>query len=57
MKLAGVVVKLVITSPCHGEGRGFESRPPRHSFEWLTVRISSSTFLPFQIRAAQHFRK
>ena len=28
-RFAGVVVKLVITSPCHGEGRGFESRPPR----------------------------
>ena len=26
---SGVVVKLVITSACHAEGRGFESRPPR----------------------------
>lgn len=25
----GVVVKSVITSACHAEGRGFESRPPR----------------------------
>src|SRR5215469_15685572 len=32
----GVVVQLVRTLPCHGRGRGFESRRPRHSFEWLT---------------------
>ena len=25
-----MVVKLVITSACHAEGRGFESRPLRH---------------------------
>jgi hypothetical protein len=29
--LRGVVVQLVRTLPCHGRGRGFESRPPRHS--------------------------
>src|SRR5579863_6634835 len=27
----GVVVKLVITLPCHGRGRGFESHPPRRT--------------------------
>src|SRR5262252_3129809 len=27
----GVVVQLVRTLPCHGRGRGFESRRPRHS--------------------------
>src|SRR5271165_330644 len=32
----GVVVQLVRTLPCHGRGRGFESRRPRHSFEWFT---------------------
>src|SRR5215813_3170758 len=30
---AGDVVQLVRTLPCHGRGRGFESRRPRHSFE------------------------
>ena len=29
---AGDVVQLVRTLPCHGRGRGFESRRPRHSF-------------------------
>ena len=28
--LSGVVVKLVITPPCHGGGHGFKSRPSRH---------------------------
>ena len=28
---AGDVVQLVRTLPCHGRGRGFESRRPRHS--------------------------
>ena len=32
----GDVVQLVRTLPCHGRGRGFESRRPRHSFEWFT---------------------
>ena len=31
-KQAGDVVQLVRTLPCHGRGRGFESRRPRHSF-------------------------
>jgi hypothetical protein len=29
---AGDVVQLVRTLPCHGRGREFESRRPRHSF-------------------------
>jgi hypothetical protein len=33
---SGDVVQLVRTLPCHGRGRGFESRRPRHSFEWFT---------------------
>src|ERR1700730_11718300 len=24
---------------CHGRGRGFESRRPRHSFEWFTKNL------------------
>ena len=31
---AGDVVQLVRTLPCHGRGREFESRRPRHSLEW-----------------------
>jgi hypothetical protein len=29
----GDVVQLVRTLPCHGRGRGFESRRPRHCFQ------------------------
>jgi hypothetical protein len=32
---SGDVVQLVRTLPCHGRGRGFESRRPRHSFQSL----------------------
>src|ERR1022692_3088636 len=33
---SGDVVQLVRTLPCHGRGREFESRRPRHSFQSLT---------------------
>jgi hypothetical protein len=34
--LSGDVVQLVRTLPCHGRGREFESRRPRHFFQALT---------------------
>jgi hypothetical protein len=33
--LSGDVVQLVRTLPCHGRGREFESRRPRHIFKHL----------------------
>ena len=38
-----MVVQLVRTLPCHGRGRGFESRPPRHSFGFQRSFVSGST--------------
>ncbi len=35
MQQAGDVVQLVRTLPCHGRGRGFESRRPRHILKHL----------------------
>lgn len=45
---SGGVVKLVITSACHAEGRGFESRLSRHFFnEYQShLNIDSSILLP-----------
>src|SRR5580698_4963105 len=37
-KQVGDVVQLVRTLPCHGRGRGFESRRPRHSFQVLAMK-------------------
>ena len=34
---SGDVVQLVRTLPCHGRGRGFESRRPRHFFQVLAA--------------------
>ena len=36
----GDVVQLVRTLPCHGRGRGFESRRPRHSFQALAESLA-----------------
>jgi hypothetical protein len=40
---SGDVVQLVRTLPCHGRGRGFESRRPRHSFQALATLQSSKS--------------
>ena len=55
-RASGDVVQLVRTLPCHGRGREFESRRPRHIFnhlqnnpEKIWVRlgpISGTYFLP-----------
>src|ERR1700687_6356101 len=39
---SGDVVQLVRTLPCHGRGREFESRRPRHFFQALTGRAPFS---------------
>ncbi len=40
INLNGVVVKLVITSACHAEGRGFESRSLRHFFSYILLKFN-----------------
>ena len=40
---SGDVVQLVRTLPCHGRGRGFESRRPRHSFQALATLASGKS--------------
>ena len=42
LPFSGDVVQLVRTLPCHGRGREFESRRPRHSFQALTGRAPFS---------------
>jgi hypothetical protein len=37
---SGDVVQLVRTLPCHGRGREFESRRPRHSFQALAESLA-----------------
>src|SRR5579863_10040719 len=40
----GDVVQLVRTLPCHGRGRGFESRRPRHFFQVLSKEWQFASF-------------
>ena len=43
MHIRGDVVQLVRTLPCHGRGRGFESRRPRHIFRYSEFHLNSSS--------------
>jgi hypothetical protein len=48
-----LVVQLVRMPPCHGGGRGFESRPVRkkaRSFEWAFAffEVVQATWTPFR---------
>jgi hypothetical protein len=51
---SGGVVKLVITSACHAEGRGFESRLSRHFFHTNSdshpFMVEHSTAKPLRTR-------
>src|SRR5712671_5437113 len=51
---SGDVVQLVRTLPCHGRGREFESRRPRHSFQKSCTNFAATNegakghvFVPF----------
>ena len=45
MKIIGPVVQLVRISPCHGEGREFESRPDRQQREKKALEKSKAFFV------------
>ena len=42
-QICGDVVQLVRTLPCHGRGREFESRRPRHSFQGVAGRDTGNS--------------
>ena len=46
--LSGDVAQLVRALPCHGRGRGFEPRRPRHSFHeaWERMALAAPTHNP-----------
>jgi hypothetical protein len=54
MNQSGDVAQLVRALPCHGRGRGFEPRRPRHSFQktYGMIRPQKTTNLNFAILSA-----
>ena len=48
---SGDVVQLVRTLPCHGRGRGFESRRPRHSFKRVRQLLGIGATMARGLRA------
>jgi hypothetical protein len=38
-----ISISYISLLPCHGRGREFESRRPRHSFEWFTKTVQKQS--------------
>jgi hypothetical protein len=42
LDIAGDVAQLVRALPCHGRGRGFEPRRPRHTFQMIYLELAET---------------
>ena len=50
----GSVVQLVRMPPCHGGGRGFESRPVRNVLDQICAELSRDAQSKFQLLNKTH---